>query len=146
MSPLRSPIPLLDEPAPAPCVQNASEKENGSGTPVPVSASPVPAPATPVPEPLAEAKPPETLVTVQITEGARSPKLSPANVDSMSEGGSVAAIEETNDLARVPTPEVLITESSPVVERSSQPAIEPPQDQRVVSPVPEQAQESSAGS
>ncbi|KAI1790594.1 hypothetical protein LXA43DRAFT_890815 [Ganoderma leucocontextum] len=153
VSPLRSPIPLLDEPSSMAVAVAAPEvhavdvfgKEKEPTTPVPVSINPVlvPAPALATPTPVLElrAKPIEAVEFAETKQDAESSEVVPPDADSLPEG--LAA--EVKELIFVPPPEVLVTESSPIVERTLETTVEVPE-QVVAATIVEGTQGSSAGS
>ncbi len=156
VSPLRSPIPLLDEPAslavaiPAPedHAVDVFEKEKGPATPIPVSITPSPAP-TPVPAaptpvlelPIEESNTSEAVVSAETKLDAGSLEVSPFATNHLPDG----VAEEVKELTYALPPEVLATESSPIIERTPETTADAP-GQVAPTTIAEQTQGSSAGS
>ena len=128
VSPLRSPIPLLDDTAALPDVQELHEKI-GADTPVPVVVTPAPA-SSPVPtvseapsaapavsqsqqqtEPRPTGARPSEEAKIELVE-PRLPVPTPLRSDSIE-----TVTDEVKHERTTGTPQVLVTESSPVVER-----------------------------
>lgn len=156
VSPLRSPIPLLDEPAslavaippPEEHAVDAFGKEKGLATPVPVRITPSPPPALAPTVPslvselqVEEATPVEVVASDETKQVIEPFEVAPTATDSLPEG----VIEEIRESTHVLPPEVLVTESSPVVERTPETTVETP-GEAVISTVAEQTQAKSAGS
>ncbi|RDX41158.1 hypothetical protein OH76DRAFT_1423282 [Lentinus brumalis] len=129
VSPLRSPIPLLSEPTalavPAPAVRGLHE-QTGAETPVPVVVTPAfplsPVPSvSPAPRQEQQADPQSTAVvtpiesTVGPTEARPPVTAEPPNHP----GAGEAVVGELNAELAIETPQVLVTESSPVLEHGA---------------------------
>ena len=128
VSPLRSPIPLLDEPAPVavslPALQEVRELEKSAATPVPVVSTPVPVPSATTQE-LEErhedssstALP--TLDSTATVRGAEAVEAPPPQT-----GEPTRDLSESKELPSISTPEVLVTESSPIKECGAECAVQ----------------------
>ncbi|KAI0717723.1 hypothetical protein C8T65DRAFT_737776 [Cerioporus squamosus] len=136
VSPLRSPIPLLDEPAalamPAPEVRGLHEKI-GADTPVPVVVTSAPASSPDPPAPSAspaprQEQPPELqcLVVASPAEPKSEQVQAQPPVPAEPRSHSIeAATGELKQQPTVETPQVLVTESSPILERADDVPEEP---------------------
>lgn len=156
VSPLRSPIPLLDEPAsmamaipsPEDHAVDVFGKEKEPATPIPISlaSSPVPAPA-PTPTipiavlglPVEEAKLVDAVVSAEKKREVESPKAALPEAGSLPQGVTGGAKESSH----VSPPEVLITESSPTTKHTPEASTD---GHAAIPAVVEQAQGPSAGS
>ncbi|RPD77061.1 hypothetical protein L226DRAFT_602363 [Lentinus tigrinus ALCF2SS1-7] len=143
VSPLRSPIPMLDEPVTLPDVQELHEKI-GADTPVPVVVTPAPASSPVPPAPSASPAPPASpqqpelkdTEVLSLVKSKTEPVEAKPPIPVQHRSDSVeTVIDEVKSQPVVEAPRVLVTESSPVLERGAEDVPEGSKPQGVTSGV-----------